>query len=146
MEMIKRGYGLPPLSSAKNEYKKEKKINIIDAKTARKLTETSLSSEALYELEKVNKCIQDAINEGKYNCYYYHYLHDPAVRKLKDIGYKVTNCSTQREGDCFKIEWQVNKISTTIYVPKKIKVGFNNRLEDKKTELTLKEIAARRGV
>jgi len=40
----------------------------------------------------------------------------------------------------------VNKISTTIYVPKKIKVGFNNRLEDKKTELTLKEIAARRGV
>ena len=105
MEMIKRGYGLPPLSSAKNEYKKEKKINIIDAKTARKLTETSLSSEALYELEKVNKCIQDAINEGKYNCYYYHYLHDPAVRKLKDIGYKVTNCSTQREGDCFKIEW-----------------------------------------
>ena len=105
MEIIKKGNGIPPLSSEKISIKKEKEVNIIDAKTARKLAETLLSSEASYELEKVNKCIQNAINEGKYNCYYYHDLHDPVVRKLQDLGYKVINCSTQREGDCFKIEW-----------------------------------------
>ena len=105
MEMIKKGYGLPPLSSEKNEYKKEKKINIIDAKTARKLAETSLSSEALYELEVANECIQDAINKGRYNCWCCQYLHDQAVRKLENLGYKVSNQSTQSEGDCFKIEW-----------------------------------------
>ena len=120
--------------------------DLVSAKEARELSETSLSSEALYELEVANECIQDAINKGKYNCWCYQYLHDQAVRKLENLGYKVTNCSTQREGDCFKIEWQVNKISTTIYVPKKIKVGFNNRLEDKKTDLALKDIAARLGV
>ena len=120
--------------------------NLVSAKEARELSETSLSSESLYELEVANECIQDAINKGKYNCWCYQYLHDQAVRKLENLGYKVTNCSTQREGDCFKIEWQVNKISTTIYVPKKIKVGFNNRLEDKKTDLALKDIAARLGV
>ena len=120
--------------------------DLVSAKEARELSETSLSSEALYELEVANEFIQDAINKGKYNCWCYQYLHDQAVRKLENLGYKVTNCSTQREGTCFKIEWQVNNISTTIYVPKKIKVGFNNRLEDKKTELAIKDIAARLGV
>lgn len=79
--------------------------DLVSAKEARELSKTSLSSEALYELEVANKCIQDAINKGKYNCWCCQYLHDQSVRKLKNLGYKVTNWSTQQEGDCFKIEW-----------------------------------------
>lgn len=79
--------------------------DLIDAREARKLSETSLSSEALYELEQVNKCIQTAINEGYYSCWYYRYLPDQAVRKLENLGYKVKNQSNQRDGDCFEIEW-----------------------------------------
>ena len=79
--------------------------DLVSAKEARELSETSLSSESLYELEVANECIQNAINKGKYNCWCYQYLHDQAVRKLENLGYKVTNCSTQREGDCFTIEW-----------------------------------------
>lgn len=79
--------------------------DLVSAKEARKLSEISLSSETLYELDQVNKCIQDAINEGKYICWCYKYLHNQAVRELKKLGYKVTDCSTQREGDCFRVEW-----------------------------------------
>lgn len=79
--------------------------DLVSAKEARELSETSVSSESLYELEQVNECIQDAINKGKYHCWCYQYLHDQAVRKLKNLGYKVTNCSTQRDGNCFEIEW-----------------------------------------
>ena len=79
--------------------------DLVSAKEARELSKTSLSSEALYELEVANERIQDAFNKGKYNCWCYQYLHDQAVRKLENLGYKVTNCSTQRDGNCFKIEW-----------------------------------------
>ena len=79
--------------------------DLVSAKEAKKKKKTSLSSEALYELEVANERIQDAINKGKYNCWCYQYLHDQAVRKLENLGYKVTNCSTQRDGNCFKIEW-----------------------------------------
>lgn len=79
--------------------------DLVSAKEARELSETSLSSEALYELEVANECIQDAINKGKYICWCYKYLHKQAVRELKKLGYEVTNCSTQRDGDCFRIEW-----------------------------------------
>lgn len=78
---------------------------LISAREARKLSETSLSSEALYELEQVNECIYDAINKGYYSCWYYRYLPDQAVRKLENLGYKVKNQSNQRAGDCFEIEW-----------------------------------------
>ena len=79
--------------------------DLVSARGARNLSETSLSSDALYELEQVNECIHDAINKGYYRCWYYRYLPDQAVRKLENLGYKVSNQSTQREGDCFKIEW-----------------------------------------
>lgn len=79
--------------------------DLVSAKEARELSETSLSSEALYELEQVNERIQAAINNGYYGCWYYRYLPDQAVKKLKTLGYKVSNQSNQREGDCFKIEW-----------------------------------------
>lgn len=79
--------------------------DLVSAKEARELAENSLSSEALYDLAQANECIQDAINEGKYHCWCYQYLHDQAVRKLENLGYKVTNQSSQREGDCFEIEW-----------------------------------------
>lgn len=111
MEMIKKNYGLPPLktndinvSNVHNTKNFDEK-DLVSAKEARKLSETSLSSETLYELEKVNKCIQDSIKKGYYSCWYYSYLHNQSVRKLKNLGYTVTDYSTQIVGACFKIEW-----------------------------------------
>ena len=79
--------------------------DLVSAKEARVLSENALSSESLDELGVANEYIQDAINGGKCYCWCYYYLHKQAINKLTKLGYVVTNCSTQRDGDCFKIEW-----------------------------------------
>lgn len=79
--------------------------DLVSAKEARKLSENSLPEEALYELEEVNRCIRDAINKGQYNCWYYCYLHDQAIRRLESLGYKVIRRSNQIDNDCVEIEW-----------------------------------------
>ena len=79
--------------------------DLVSAKEARELSENSISLECMSELHEANECIKKAINNGKYYCYCYRYLHNQTINKLKKLGYIVTNCSTQREGDSFKIEW-----------------------------------------
>ena len=52
-----------------------------------------------------SECINKAIENGEYYCWCNDCLHNQAINKLKKLGYTVTNCSTQRDGDCFRIEW-----------------------------------------
>ena len=111
MEMIKKGNGLPPLKtddiSVSNAHitKSFDEKDLVSAKEARELSENSMSLECMSELREANEYIKKAINNGEYFCYCRHYLHNQAINKLRKLGYTVTNYSTQREGDCFKIEW-----------------------------------------
>ena len=79
--------------------------DLVSAKEARELSENSTSLEYMSELCEANKYIKKGINNGKHFCYCRHYLHNQAINKLTKLGYTVTNYSTQRDGDCFKIEW-----------------------------------------
>lgn len=71
----------------------------------RERSESACSLECSTELRITSECINKAIVNGEYYCWCYDYLHNQAINKLKKLGYTVTNCSTQREGNCFKIEW-----------------------------------------
>ena len=78
---------------------------LISAKEARELSESACSLECSTELRIASECINKAIKKGEYYCWCNHLLHNQAINKLKKLGYTVTNCSTQRDGDLFKIEW-----------------------------------------
>ena len=110
MEMIKKGYGLPPLNTEdiamqNIHYKNFDENNLVSAEEARELSGNACSFECQFELSKASKSIQEAIDKGEYYCWCSYYLHNQAINKLTKLGYTVTNCSTQREGTCFKIEW-----------------------------------------
>lgn len=111
MEMIKKGCGLPPLKtddiSASNVHntKNFDEKELVSAKEARELSENACSLECRTELRIAGECINKAIDKGEYYCWCNYYLHNQAIRKLRQLGYTVSNCSTQREGDLFKIEW-----------------------------------------
>lgn len=78
---------------------------LVSAKEARELSENSTSLECESELNTVHECIKKAIDSGEYFCWCNRYLHNQAINRLRKLGYTVTNCSTQRDGDLFKIEW-----------------------------------------
>lgn len=78
---------------------------LISAEEARERSEGACSPECSIELRIASECINKAIENGEYYCWCNACLHNQAINKLKKLGYTVTNCSTQRDGDLFKIEW-----------------------------------------
>ena len=78
---------------------------LISAEEARERSESACSLECSTELRIASECINKAVENGEYYCWCNHCLHNQAINKLTKLGYTVTNCSTQREGTCFKIEW-----------------------------------------
>ena len=110
MEMIKKGYGLPPLNTEdiamqNIHYQNFDENNLVSAEEARELSGNACSFECQFELSKASKSIQEAIDKGEYYCWCSYYLHNQAINRLRKLGYAVTNCSTQIDGDLFKIEW-----------------------------------------
>lgn len=79
--------------------------DLVSAKEARVLSENACSLECSTELHMASECIKKAIKNGEYYCWCNYYLHNQAINKLEKLGYTVTNYSTQRDGDLFKIEW-----------------------------------------
>lgn len=79
--------------------------NLISAKEASKLSENACSLKYQTELRIASEYIKKSIDKGEYYCWCNYYLHNQAINKLRKLGYTVSNCSTQRDGDLFKIEW-----------------------------------------
>lgn len=79
--------------------------DLISAKEASKLSENACSLKYQTELRIASEYIKKAIDKGEYHCWCNYYLHNQAINKLRKLGYTVSNCSTQRDGDLFKIEW-----------------------------------------
>lgn len=78
---------------------------LVSAEEARALSENSTLIECERELNTVHECIKRAIDRGEYFCWCNHYLYKSAINRLRQLGYTVTNCLTQKDGDLFKIEW-----------------------------------------
>jgi hypothetical protein len=49
--------------------------------------------------------IEAAVKSGRLYCCVYYNLNTECIKILKGMGYKVTDNSTQRDGDTFFIEW-----------------------------------------
>lgn len=75
------------------------------AKEAREKAEQSISDETKEQLEFAERCIGAAVEKGEMCCWCGKYLEDQAIKKLEELGYKVDNHSSQRDGVDFKISW-----------------------------------------
>ena len=76
-----------------------------NANEARNETFNVVNADMLSSLASVEKLIDVAIQAGDYDCYAYFYLTNEVVQKLKELGYEIEDCCSQRDGDCFRITW-----------------------------------------
>ena len=79
---------------------------MIKASEAREMCKNNISDATELELLAAEKSIKKAVDEGKLECWCYIFLHEQALNQLRLLGYRVKNCSDQRDGVMFKIEWQ----------------------------------------
>ena len=77
----------------------------ISAQEERERTANSISGTCEMELQAAMKSIYEAVENGETKCWCYTYLHLQCINKLLNNGYKVLNCSKQRDGDLFEIKW-----------------------------------------
>lgn len=104
MEMIKRGYGLPPLSSEKNKYKEDKESKIINANDARKLALESKEDINEKRFSDIINKVESAAKMGKTQivCNFISHLNQ---EKLIDLGYEVEIYTSYFAGDIYTISW-----------------------------------------
>lgn len=75
------------------------------AKEAREKAKNSISDKTKEQLLAAEHRIESAVKKGEMQVYCNEFLGTQAVGKLNELGYKVENCSTQREGARFMISW-----------------------------------------
>jgi hypothetical protein len=76
------------------------------AKEAKEETYIVANEEEIICLEDVEKHINNAIKSGEYSTYYYDYIPEEAIKKLKKLGYSIEDYSSQKDGYTYRIEWQ----------------------------------------
>jgi len=74
------------------------------AKQANEETYVVANEEEIRCLKDIEKYINNAIKSGEYSTYYYDYIPENAIKKLKKLGYSIEDCSSQRDGDTYRIE------------------------------------------
>lgn len=75
------------------------------AKEARETAENSISESTKKQLLEVEGCIMNAAQNGEMKCYCTEYLSSQAISKLNELGYTVSDKSSQRDGISFLICW-----------------------------------------
>ena len=78
---------------------------MLKASEARQNSKDNISSETEVELLAAEVSIKKSVDEGKFSCWCYTYLHEQTITYLRTLGYQVNNCSDQREGTMFEIKW-----------------------------------------
>jgi hypothetical protein len=78
---------------------------LMPASEARKKASQNISDTCQLELQAAMEYVYKAVEEGKYKCWCYTYLHEQCVHKLQELGYAVADCSTQKDGTLFEIKW-----------------------------------------
>ena len=96
------GYGgFFELKQDKNEVKR----GMMTAKEAREQVVNSISDKTKEQLICAECCIESAVKSGEMSVWCDKYLGKQAIEKLNELGYKVENYSSQKDGTAFKISW-----------------------------------------
>ena len=78
---------------------------MISATEAREQATSSISDKTKEQLLCAEHCIESAVKSGKMSVWCDKYLGKQAIEKLNELGYKVENYSSQKDGTAFKISW-----------------------------------------
>ena len=78
---------------------------MISAEQARKETQAAAETRISETLKRVEKNVCEAVNQGKYQCYYFGYLNDKVIMHLRNLGYEVTLYNQYNETD-YTISWE----------------------------------------
>ena len=77
-------------------------------KTARQAAEETynkIDSAEIQCLTAIETEIDEGINRGNTYMYYYDFIPENAIKKLKELGYSVKDQSSQRDGETYLISW-----------------------------------------
>lgn len=104
MEMIKKGYGSPPLSSEKIEFTMDKENNLLTAQDARILSIDGAINRNSNNLNNILIEIKNAAKNGNtsYTC---NYISDSNQEKLRDLGYDINHYVSYFRGHVYEIKW-----------------------------------------
>lgn len=104
MEMIKKGYGLPPLSSEKIEFQIDKDDSLLTAQDARMLSIDGAINRNSNNLNNILIEIKNAAKNGNtlYTC---NYISDSNQEKLRDLGYDINHYVSYFRGHVYEIKW-----------------------------------------
>jgi len=104
MEMIKKGYGLPPLSSEKIEFTMDKENNLLTAQDARILSIDGARNRNSNNLNNILIEIKNAAINGNtsYTC---NYISDLNQEKLRELGYNINHYVSYFRGHVYEIKW-----------------------------------------
>lgn len=78
---------------------------MINAKEAREKAENSISDRTKEQLLIAQQGIEQAVKNGETKCWIDVHLGEPAIRKLKNLGYVIEEHSNQKDGSTFLIRW-----------------------------------------
>lgn len=79
---------------------------LMNAEEARKTAIGKVDERTENALLAAERAITRAVNDGEFDCWCNGYLTDKAIAKLREYGYRVENCSNQRDGSMYKIIWK----------------------------------------
>ena len=104
MEMIKKGNGLPPLSSEKIEFQIDKDNSLLTAQDARILSIDGAINRNSNNLNNILIEIKNAAKNGNtsYTC---NYISDLNQEKLRDLGYDINHYVSYFRGHVYEIKW-----------------------------------------
>ena len=75
------------------------------AKEAREKAENSISDKTKEQLLAAEHSIEFAVKNGEMKVWCGKHLGKQAIEKLNELGYKVEDRSSQRDGSAFLISW-----------------------------------------
>jgi predicted kinase len=78
---------------------------MIKASEAKEQSKNNINYNTEQELRDAEIYITEAIQKGQNYCWCYTNLHEQALNKLIELGYKVRNRSNQKDGVMFSIRW-----------------------------------------
>lgn len=75
------------------------------AEESRNISNEFLKRKLDKSLEEISKMIDKSIHLGEFHINYYDTISNEVIVKLRDLGYNIDDCSSQKDGYCYRISW-----------------------------------------
>ncbi len=80
--------------------------NTVNAKWAREVSASKITTKDSIVLEEIEKIIREAVNDGLMYVYFYAPISPKISKELRmERGFVLENLSSQKDGVCYKINW-----------------------------------------